>query len=218
MSVADLLKDVGEGVKTGALALLLVGCKPAAITPPLAPGVENWQIRYSTGMPSAPAMTSASTFYLDIPQAPNSVNYVTEATSTALAGETLTATFNVVATNAVYGLADTTTYGPAQIHLFLQRAGDNMTGVGEMQYYRWWCGTGAYVLPASGSATVTISCPLNPASWTSVYGQQSANEFQAALNNLQWAGFTFGGGNGWGHGVYMQSGSARFELQSMTVQ
>jgi len=213
------IRAFGAAVLLAFAALLLpVGCKTPQITPPLGPPLQQWQIRESTGMPAAPTMTGLSTWYLDIPSAPSSVNYVTQATGTALVGETLTVTFNVVATNAAYGLADTTTYGPAQIHLFLQRGGDNMTGVGEMQYYRWWCGTGVYILPAASSQTVTISCPLTYTSWTSVYGAQSSTEFQAALTNLQWVGFTFGGGNGWGHGVYMQSGSARFYLQSMTLQ
>ncbi len=200
------------------LALLLTACKPPQVTQPLAPPLAQWQIRESTGMPAAPTMTGPGSGYFNIPSAPNSVNYVTQATSAAVVGETLTVTLSVVANNAVYGLADTTTYGPAQVHLFLQRAGDNMTGVGEMQYYRWWCGASAYILPAATSQTVTISCPLVWTSWTSVYAAQSQSEFQAALANLQWAGITFGGANGWGHGVYVKSGQAQVDLQGMTLQ
>ena len=187
------------------LALLLTACKPTAVAPPLAPAL-GWTLRYGSG-----TVMQGNTFA--IPPAPGSVNYVT--TPIAQASGTMTLTFRVNSTAPFYALTDTTSYGAPQIHLFLERSGDEAL---TNEYGRWWCGSSAYVLGADDDQTVSISCPLVWTSWTDVYGHQDAAQFQDALNHLQWGGFTFGGASGWGHGVYMQGGTAQVQIENFTVQ
>jgi hypothetical protein len=68
------------------------------------------------------------------------------------------------------------------------------------------------VLESDGSASVALSCPLTPDKWTGVYGQTDAAAFQDTLNNLQYVGVTFGGQSGYGHGVYVQAGTAQVTM------
>ena len=161
----------------------------------------QWYLRYGSGTP-----TIAQTF--SIPPPPGSVNYVTKSVTSV--GPVLTVTLTVDAENAVYGLVDTATVGPAQVHLFLERADDES---GTNPEYRWWCGSSATVLPSTGTQTLSMTCPIDPSFWTDVVGQQDSAGFQDTLDNLAWAGITFGGDTGWGHGVYLISGTSNMEIQ-----
>lgn len=65
----------------------------------------------------------------------------------------------------------------------------------------------------------TLDIPLD-GPWTSVDTMTaSANptEFMNAKMNADRVGFTFGGGDGYGHGVYADQ-SARFVLESFTIE
>ena len=205
-----------------ALALPLAACGngPTAAVPnvvSLAP--QDWYLRYAVDAPVHPVAAPGVLWEFAFPVSGGEVGYVTtpyRATQT-IAGKTLSLTFEVVSSNPVYGLWDASTYGAPSLHLFIQRQGDDMSAQGEMQYYRWWCGAGAYTLGSADNQVVTVSCPLTPDAWVSVLGAQNATEFQTALNNLQWAGFTFGASGGWGHGVNVTSGNAKFELLDFSV-
>ena len=64
----------------------------------------------------------------------------------------------------------------------------------------------------------TFSVTLHDiAEWTGVFGSNAAL-FSSALANVSGVGFVFGGGCFSGHGVAVSSGSARFTLNSYTVQ
>jgi hypothetical protein len=139
-----------------------------------------------------------------IPLAPGSVNYVTMPVSPPTASS-VTVSFTLTASEAAYLRTDSTTYGDAQAHLFLERSGDDSLQNPE---YRWWCGSSAQALPANGSEVVVMTCPIEPADWTDVNGQVDAVGFEDAVQNLKWAGITFGGANGWGHGVGLGGGQA----------
>ena len=54
--------------------------------------------------------------------------------------------------------------------------------------------------------------------WTNCYGQHDTSGFAGALENTMGIGFTFGGRNFFGHGVYLTSGSATFKVNSYTVR
>lgn len=199
------------------LSLMLIGCP--STTPPLAPSIQvsqqasNWSLLYGSGTPSHPT-SLATGWEFAFPVGSGSVNYVTVPFEAAhpILGRTLVATFVVESTNAVYVPANGTD-GPPSMHLYMQRQGDNLSAQGVYQYYRWWCANG-YDLGAKDNQVVAISCPLVSTSWTSVYGQQDAAEFAAALSNLAYVGVTFGGSDGYGHGVYLAQGSATFTMLS----
>jgi hypothetical protein len=86
---------------------------------------------------------------------------------------------------------------------------------------RWWSNPVAYKLEA-GSITLTI--PLTPDRWSSVFGKfgnsspEALAGFQTALQNVTGLGLTFGGGCFFGHGVYINEGTARFTLTHYEVQ
>jgi hypothetical protein len=54
----------------------------------------------------------------------------------------------------------------------------------------------------------TLTAPLSPDQWTSVFGQ-GGNEFNTAISQLANVGFTFGGTFA-GHGVYVTGGERPF--------
>ena len=104
--------------------------------------------------------------------------------------------------------------------LYFQRKGDDLSGQGEYEYYRWWSKTAAYVL-APGNAVLTGDL-TQPSQWISVYGKPGDGNvlaFREALTNIGTVGMTFGGGCFFGHGVFVDpgSGSAVFKAMSYRV-
>jgi hypothetical protein len=131
----------------------------------------------------------------------------------AAKARSITMTFRIVSKDPEYNdHVEPNITGPAMLHLFFERAGDDFSNSDE--FYRWWCtdSSGAYVLGAQDNQVVTVSCSLNVKSWMSVFGKRDETQFQNALANIGWVGFTFGGSGGWGHGVNLTDGLARFEL------
>jgi hypothetical protein len=161
---------------------LLAACKEDSVTP-IPSG--QWQVRYSTGMPAT---------FLDrfaFPQAPGSVHYVVKLAPSGRGSITLQ-----FAIEGQGELLPTEGRSPAAVRLFLQRKGDNLSGQGVFQHYRWWS---PHLTLTAGEHM--LSHPLKPSSWTSVFGKNDAEGFAAALANLDVVGFTFGGDFA-GHGVY----------------
>jgi hypothetical protein len=95
----------------------------------------------------------------------------------------------------------------------------NNNGAGEFD--RWWANRDAFVL-ASGQVTLTV--PLIGDRWSSVYGKLGSTDaaasagFASALSHVSSIGLTFGGGCFFGHGVYLDSGSATFTILNYSVQ
>jgi hypothetical protein len=148
-----------------------------------------------------------------------SVNYVYTKPASFAAGQTITLAFSIDG-DATFGNADPNDTGTPSLHLFIWEAGDNLSGQGTFAYYRWWCSSGA-VLKAGNNQT--ISCVVNPANWSSVFGENGANSaaaqagFAQAVRNAAYVGFTFGG-SFFGHGVWTTIGAARFAINDMSVK
>jgi hypothetical protein len=71
-----------------------------------------------------------------------------------------TPTFNYVMDS------DNTCATPATVRLFLERRNDDFSE----EIYRWWANPIGYTLqPTSGNVTLTV--PLTPDQWSSVYGK-----------------------------------------------
>jgi hypothetical protein len=194
----------------------------------------GWNIQYSPSMPSDPTMGGPGIWYFDFPTDPNypacipnpdvnckSVGYVTDSYSGPVT-HSVSMTFQIVTTGAPFFNyvmeSDNTCTTPATVRLFVERKNDDFS----QEFYRWWANPIGYELqPTSGNVTMTV--PLTPDQWSSVYGKGGSYDattragFQDVLSNLGRAGMTFGGGCFFGHGVNVSGGTARFVLISYTI-
>ena len=135
------------------------------------------------------------------------------------AGQTLTITFNVRATNPVWqqrpasGGNSETDINPPTLHVFPWRKGDNLSCQGGYADYRLFAGRTPLV--AGDNQTITVT--LDAASWAGCYGKNPAN-MQDILSNLLGVGVTFGGQWFAGHGIYLSGGSASFTVTRISVE
>jgi hypothetical protein len=189
----------------------------------LSMAASDWTFEYSPNMPKHPR-ASGNGWQFDFPTE-RGVGYLTTAQKPASASESIRATIAIdTVGNPFFEYrteAANTCVAPATVRLYFQRRGDNMSGSGTYEYYRWWSNPVAYQL---GSGGVELVGNLADASlWTSVYGRSGAeNEpaFRAALADLGAVGFTFGGGCFFGHGVYVEpgTGQAVFNATEFTIR
>lgn len=90
--------------------------------------------------------------------------------------------------------------------LHFQRNGDNWSGAGQFEPYRWW--SNDQVTLASGDGALDV--PLTRDAWVSVMNQANASDFANAINDPCCVGFTFGGAGGKGHGAYSDTPGSQF--------
>jgi hypothetical protein len=177
----------------------------------------RWQIgpiihgkNYSPGMPSQPIVEGPG-WSFSFP-AQDGVHYVTTLLTGLMIGRRA-----VKARFAITGpghLVPTQGDSPALARLFLQRRGDDWSGAGAHEFYRWW--SVGHVKLTEGEHE--LAAPLAPNQWLSVFGKRgdqfgAAEQFTAAMADLQAVGLTFGGTFA-GHGVFVVEGPARFTLMS----
>ena len=134
-----------------------------------------------------------------------------------LQGSTLTVTLavTVVGTPTFGYMSDlaNTCPAPATVRPYFETAFNG-------EFDRWWANPTSYVL---GPGTVTLTIPLTPDQWSSVYGKfgnydaNSLDGFQNALKNTFNIGLSFGGGCFFGHGVNVSGGAAQFQLLGYSV-
>jgi hypothetical protein len=98
---------------------------------------------------------------------------------------------------------------PARVRLHFQRAGDNWSGRGEYEHYRFW--STAFSDLELGS-DILLECQLDPELWTGVYGRTNRDGFSSARRNAARVGLTFGGMYA-GHGVRAREGDVAFVLK-----
>jgi hypothetical protein len=184
-----------------------------------------WTIRYSPGMRAHPLPQERGGWYFDFPSAPGSVHYVTAAVN-MIASKSVSASIEVTTTGTPffeYALeANNTCVSPAHVGFLLQEKGDDLSGTGDKQYYRWFSIGAAYEL-ALGSTTLTAQVS-DLSQWVSIFGERADASaaatagFKQAMNNLGAVGFSFGGGCFYGHGVRASGGGARFAVTSYAVE
>jgi hypothetical protein len=105
---------------------------------------------------------------------------------------------------------------PSTLTLYFQRRGDNWSGKGAFEHYRWWATFRVHMPLTPGEHQLTVRLDEN---WTSVMGSSAADNpraFRAAISDAERVGFTFGGGGAAGHGVYA-TGPARFVLTGFEI-
>lgn len=184
---------------------------------------SNWTFKYSPGMPTHPRASDGG-WQFTFPNA-NGVGYLTTNQRPAFASASIRASIAVSTVGDPFfeyrTEAVNTCVSPATVRLFFQRRGDNMSGMGAFEFYRWWSNPVAYELRA-GHVDLTGDL-TDPTQWTSVNGRSGAVDepaFRAALADLGAVGFTFGGGCFFGHGVYVVpgTGDATFEATDYIVR
>tara|TARA_R110000868_G_scaffold143263_3_gene361212 strand:- start:1571 stop:2158 length:588 start_codon:yes stop_codon:yes gene_type:complete len=85
------------------------------------------------------------------------------------------------------------------------------------EFSRWWSNPERMLLQ---QGTVSLSIPLTPDRWSSVFGKRGTAvpaDFNSALSDVSSLGVTFGSDCAFGHGVSVTNGSARWTLTSYKV-
>jgi hypothetical protein len=106
---------------------------------------------------------------------------------------------------------------PSMITLYFQRSGDNWSGRGPYEAYRWYA-TFATHMPVTPGEHVLVA-PLG-GNWTAVRTSSARTNpaaFRDALANASEVGFVLGGGDGVGHGVFA-TGPARLVVTDFRVE
>ena len=144
-----------------ALLFLLAGCSGDSPPPPPPPPVPValtmaapvWEFQYSPGMPPSPIATSEG-WKFAFPGV-NGVHYLVEPVVGFLAGQ-LTATFRVELDPGaqLFEVQPCGGNNPA-VRMYFERRGDNLSGVGAYEFYRWFSAPA----PLDGSATA-LSAPV----------------------------------------------------------
>ena len=196
----------------GYIFLKAKGAAPAYVPPK---PIVGWAIQYSSNMPTSMTLGSDGGYFFDFPNV-DGVHYVVENISGLRQGQIINMTFSVTGDGTVLSVQGGT---PGKVTLYMQRAGDNLSGAGAYQQYRYWAGGHSTSLVAGD---YTISVQLNPDQWGDVFGasgSQYPNGFADCVTNANLIGFTFGdpGLGATGHGCYVPNGNARFTLKSFTV-
>jgi len=193
---------------------------PADPMVPAAMVASNWEIgpivdgrNYSRGMPLNPTQTPDG-WAFDFPLDTGTVGYVTLRHGSLANKAHILMRYRIEMDPGVVihplCCAQLPSIGPT---LYFQQQGDDWQTDGK----RWWA-TFARVTPIE-AGEFEVDIPLNGA-WTSVQTMTAASnpqQFANAKANADRIGFTFGGGDGYGHGVYA-TGRARFVLTSFKVE
>ena len=181
---------------------------------------RNWEIgpvidrkNYSIGMPLNPTQTSDG-WAFDFPLAPGSVHYVTIPFGSLAGKSHIVMRYRVEADPTVQFVppccSQSPSIGPT---MYFQQQGDDWVTDGQ----RWWAtfNSPSPIKPGEYEMDIPLDGP-----WTSVIRMTASTnpqQFEYAKLNAGRIGFTFGGGDGYGHGVYA-TGSARFVVTMFKVE
>lgn len=203
MSSSDRLLRVKAPV-AGLLAVLVScggGGSEASAEEVVALEVPDWDVSGIAVAPH-PVKHPDGLFALDVPTAGGaSVHSVTRQHSGALAGAALRMRFRVETAGEVW--PRNFPGSPSSLSMFFQRPGDNLSGSGAFETYRWYAKfaqltpirAGEFVItaPFSGNwnAVLTSTRLTNPAAFSEALANMSGGRI----------GFVLGGGDGLAHGV-----------------
>jgi hypothetical protein len=172
---------------------------------------------YSHGVALHPVPRRGGGWHIDLPRAPGSVHYVTFRHGPLAGKSRIVLRYRIEAEPGVRLLAASDGKSGASITLYFQRGGDNWSGRGRFEAYRWYAtfATQAPILPGSHE----IVAPLGGL-WTAVETSSARTNpaaFRAALAGADQVGFVLGGGDGYGHGVFA-TGRARLVVTDFRVE
>ena len=188
-----------------------------------APGPRAWVIgpliegrNYSRGMPLHPSPGPGGTWHIDMPRHPGSVHYVTFPHGSLRGKSRIVMRYRLEAAPGTRIEASTAPGTPGIITPFFQRAGDNWTGRGRYEKYRWY---GTFATQPLRRGEHQIVAPLD-ARWTAVETSTAHSDpaaFRDAIAYADQVGFVLGGGDGFGHGAYA-TGPARLVVTQFRVE
>jgi len=206
------------------LRSLLVAVTLLAAAPADAAPASAWTVgpivhgrNASRGVALHPSPGPGRGWHIDLPTAPGSVHYVTFRHGSLAGKRRIVMHYRVEAAPGVRILPRTAPSMPSVITLYFQRRGDNWSGRGPFETFRWYA-TFASQAPLTPGEHVMVA-PL-AGNWTAV-GRSTARTnpyaFRDALANADQVGFVLGGGDGYGHGVFA-TGPARLVVTSFRVE
>lgn len=212
------------------LAFTLAGCGGSSQPPPVVvvttqppPPAAGWTAQFS----SMPVNVSGAGFWFDFPQdcpidptlgyKPCSANYVVKGWSGPIfEGRTFSMNYTIAASDGAvvfrYDTNPNNTCGPGfpgTVRFYLVSASDSVNG-------RWFVKNEKATELAPG--TFDVSMVLSTDNFTGVYPGTYGATWSSTLANVGGVGVVFGGGCFAGHGVNVSGGTARFTLNSFSVQ
>ena len=203
------------------LGLAVLGLASAAVS---MPNASAWTIgpitnrgNYSRGVPLHPVPGPGRAWHIDLPGPGGSVNYVTYRHGSLAGKRRIIMRYRIEAAPGVRIVPRTAPGSPSIITLYFQRGGDNWSGRGRFEAFRWYASF-ASQSPISAGEHVIVA-PLS-GNWTAVERSSARNNpaaFRDALANADEVGFVLGGGNGYGHGVFA-TGPARLVITDFRVE
>ena len=178
---------------------------------PIIDGVD-----YSRETPLHPSAGPGHSWHIDLPHPPGSLHYVTFRYGSLTGKRCIVIRYRLEAAPGVKVEARTAPGTPGIITLYLQRAGDDWSGAGNFEAYRWYA---TFATQTITPGEHEIVAPLS-GEWTAVETSSSRTNpggFAAAVANADQVGFVLGGGDGYGHGVYA-TGPARLVVLDFRIE
>ena len=172
---------------------------------------------YSQGMPLHPTPRRGGGWHIDLPRAPGSVHAVTFRHGPLIGKRRIVMRYRIEADRGVRILASSDGRSPAMLTLYFQRSGDNWSGRGRFETYRWYATFATHTPLVPGEREMVA--PLDGA-WTAVETSSARSHpaaFRSALAAADQVGFVLGGGDGYGHGVFA-TGPARLVVTAFRVE
>lgn len=167
-------------------------------------------------MPASPSPGPGRAFQIALPGPGGSLNYVTTRHGSLAGKRRIVFSYRIEAAPGVRVVPRTAPQLPAQITLYFQRRGDNWSGRGPFEAYRWYA-TFATREPTPGSHRMVVPLTGN---WTAVQHSSARSNpaaFASAIAEAEQVGFVLGGGDGYGHGVFA-TGPARLIVTEFRVE
>ena len=172
---------------------------------------------YSPGAPLHPTPRRDGGWHIDLPRDPGSVHYVTFGHGSLAGKKRIVFRYRVEMAPGAQIVPSTEPRGPSIITLYFQRSGDNWSGKGRFETYRWFA-TFASQMPITAGEHEIVA-PLD-ANWTAIMTSTARShpaEFREALAAADQVGFVLGGGDGYGHGVFA-TGPVRLIVTRFNVE
>jgi len=202
--------------------VLVAGVAAAAAAAP--PPASVWTIgpitsrgSASRGMPLHPSPGPGAGWHIDLPPPPGSVHYVTFRHGSLAGKRRIVMRYRIEAAPGARIVPATAPGAPSILTLYFQRAGDNWSGRGRFEAYRWYATFSSHSPLQPGEHEIVA--PLN-GNWTAVQTSSARTNpaaFRDAVAEADQVGFVLGGGDGYGHGVYA-TGPARLIVTEFRVE
>jgi hypothetical protein len=216
-------------IRAGFAAALMMLALPGSGAAALAQGASNlnaaeWTIgpiirgrNYSEGVPLHPTPRRSGGWQIDLPQRPSGVHYVTFPHGSLAGKSRIVMRYRIEAAPGVRIVPATAPELPSILTLYFQRGGDNWSGRGRFEAYRWYATFASHMPLKPGDYVITAPLTGN---WTAVQTSSARSNpaaFRDAVADADQVGFVLGGGDGYGHGVYA-TGPARLIVTDFRVE